>query len=269
MTKIKMAVSAAIVAAAGLIGSQAAFAVADPATQNPGSDLFAVVWDSATSKSYVVDLGTAWASLHDTTTFQSSGGFTTSWTLDTSATQLSTDLGGSADNFSVFAESYVSPNTFMFGLNGSTAPTITTTQLTSNVMASARNYLINNMTGTTTSLVGSGTTYWASCSSPINPGCNGGSYNLTAMNNLGSATPGTGSLNFYKYVADARTRNPAHGSFVGNSAGAGVFTLNGNVLTYTLAAASQVPLPAAGWLLISGLLGLGAVGRRRDAAVAV
>jgi hypothetical protein len=44
-----------------------------------------------------------------------------------------------------------------------------------------------------------------------------------------------------------------------------LLTSGGN-LTYTLAAANVVPLPAAVWLLLSGLAGVGAIGRRRVAA---
>jgi hypothetical protein len=40
-------------------------------------------------------------------------------------------------------------------------------------------------------------------------------------------------------------------------------------LTYTIAGVSAVPLPAAVWLLGSGLLGLAGIGRRKKAAAAV
>jgi hypothetical protein len=45
----------------------------------------------------------------------------------------------------------------------------------------------------------------------------------------------------------------------------GTFTFSGSTLTYTAAGTSAVPLPAAVWLLGSGLFGLFGIGRRRAA----
>jgi hypothetical protein len=53
-----------------------------------------------------------------------------------------------------------------------------------------------------------------------------------------------------------------------NSTGAGLWTLSGDgVLSYSLAG-TQVPLPAAVWLMLSGLTGLGVMGRRRGSKFA-
>ncbi|HEY4209976.1 MAG TPA: VPLPA-CTERM sorting domain-containing protein [Steroidobacteraceae bacterium] len=65
---------------------------------------------------------------------------------------------------------------------------------------------------------------------------------------------------------------PAVVSEFANSTGAGYWFLDSTTgdLTWNVPfAVSQVPLPAAAWLLISGLASLGAVGRRRRAAEAV
>ena len=277
MTKVKMAVSAALLAAAAAAGAPAAFAVSDPNVAP--TDLIVAVWDSSTQKSYVLDLGVAFSNLTSTSTFENPAGFTQSWTLDTSLTQLTTDLGGAATQFMVFAANGVvaaghteQGQALFFGNSTTTNPSILNQDLHNNIIPELTTYINNFLPGTTTSKVGGAvspdTSYWGMCSPAVNPGCSTAIYGTTKMNSAGVAAPGT-ALTFAEILL---TTDGAKGQAgptytnIGNATGAGVFTFSGDTLTYTLAGAPSVPLPAAGWLLLSGLLGLAGVGRRRLAA---
>jgi hypothetical protein len=268
MTKVKTAVSAALVAAAML----GAVPAANAAGANP-SDLIVAVWDSSTNTSYVVDLGVPYANLTSASTFENPGGFTESWTIDTSSTQLTTDLGGAANEFMVFAVQNtptaghtVQGQALLFGDNGGSNPNITSTILHNNITINTAGWFATNMSSVT-SLLGSGSgsaAYWGSCTAN-SPGCSLSPFTTANMAGIGEAAPGT-ALTFEQILATndgAKGSTPPTFTPIGNAAGAGVFTFSGDTLTYTLAAAPAVPLPAAGWLVVSGLLGLVGIGRRR------
>jgi hypothetical protein len=70
------------------------------------------------------------------------------------------------------------------------------------------------------------------------------------------------ALNFFQLTSGA-----GNNSAIGISQYAGTWTINlaAGTLTYSVAGGAPVPLPAALWLLMSGLAGIGVVGRRKSA----
>jgi hypothetical protein len=77
-----------------------------------------------------------------------------------------------------------------------------------------------------------------------------------------SGSAGGGSLAMFQFTQNGTKLNPPT---IANFAGVWALSSTGD-LTYT--AGSAVPLPAAAWLLGSGLLGLAGIARRRSAAAA-
>lgn len=275
MTKISKAVSMAFMAVAAVGASAGAFAATNP-TQGP-TDLFIAVWNTTTDTSYVEDLGSIGAGTFSQlgTTFDTAG-FTTSWNVD--GGNLATTLGTGTYQYQVFAGSDVSGSTyknnsgFLSLTAGDAIPTtMTNTELVNDsigTLGSITAYLSSFLPGTTASFTGTTTGAGGNSWVASNTSSPGFDFQNGALIGITSATAGS-ALNLVDYVA---INNQASGVPTATGVGAdgqlGTFLLSANgLLTYNAGGASPVPLPPAGWLLISGLLGLLAVSRRRGAEV--
>ena len=268
--KISKTVSTALLAVAAIGASAGSFAAVDPMSGQ--TDLFVAVWNPSTQTSFVEDLGTPYTALGSTF---NNAGFNTNWNVDSGS--LASALGAGTYQYQVFAADYfTSPNTFagtsayLSLVGGASIPTtIQDGDLVNNAIGptgTITTYIQNFLPGSTTSVVGTGSSYWALA--PKAAGLNG-AFNINSLENLGGTSVGN-PLNLIFYVAgdDAgdTSASSVTGTAVGSAAGRGIFNLTAaGLLTYNAPSASTVPLPAAGWLLISGLLALVAVSRRRDA----
>lgn len=297
MSMLKSSVAKAVAAVIAATAGTTAFAASTP---NDGpSDLFIAVWNPTTSTSYVQDLGSTFDfnDLWNSNGTFNTAGFTTSVTLD--GGNLTTALGGSGTySFSLFAgqltvassafNNYLGDQGILSETAGHAITPLANSQAFTQGIGRVATYLDTNMgcpggpgPGACTSpgnqsftAVDNGqasSLYWASATNPTAPGSPGNDFQIPVY--PGHAV-GTQGLELVKYFApttgnDAGT-DPTVSSFVGAGGVAGTFTLNdaNGVLSYSQAGTAPVPLPAAAWLLVSGLLGLGAVGRRKAKATA-
>jgi len=271
--KISKAVSMALMAVAAVGTSAGAFAATNP-TQGP-SDLFVAVWNTTTDASYVEDLGSIGAGTYSQlgTTFDTAG-YSTSWNVD--GGNLSTLLGSGTYDYQVFAGSDVSGSTFLgnsayLSLTPGTAiPTdVANGDLVNSaigVEGSITSYLASYLPGTTTSFNGTTTGPGGNSWYAVNTSSPGYDFQVQELTGVTTATAGS-ALNLVYYVATTNhAASDASATGVGADGGLGTFLLSADgLLTYNAGGASPVPLPPAGWLLISGLLGLLAVSRRRGA----
>ena len=259
---MKLLASALLLAAA----SQANAALVLPTTEN--GSLFLTVWDSVASKSYTRDLG---LKLND-------------FLSGIAPTAMAPPpFAGDALFASTFAASTASNIKWNIVAGDGVSSTIGTynpTRLITTGVAAPLSTLTNGgMTTATTSTKVfesaanlNGCDLNASCATndPANTAFGGKSNwgnnfgNVTAFNNAGT---GFGSsLGFY-YLSSTNTGLFGKASInkFANATGAASWTLNSDGSAVYVPAPSAVPVPAAIWLLGSGLIGMVGVARRKSA----
>ncbi|MEI6626818.1 MAG: VPLPA-CTERM sorting domain-containing protein [Thermoleophilia bacterium] len=257
MSKLRIAIAAVMA-----LSASTAFGVV---TNTPGSfvnsDLFLVVVNQTTGKSEAIDLGVTATALTFGQTFNVDPNLASNLGAGTLSYQLvAGDLSAQGPNGYSGSVLYTSSNN-----------TYTAAQMNNTAIVGAVNSadLYLSTFANSFSAVGTGSNIYQTYLSAGTTATNWGptaSMSTAPGKGLGLTgidfTAAVGSpLSFYTI-----TSNSVDAAI--NSAGSivktGIFTLTGSSLSY----AAAVPLPAALWLLGSGVLGLGAARRRRLAVVA-
>lgn len=254
-------------AAAVTVGS-AAFAQINSPNAGP-SDVFLAVWNPNTNQSIVQDLGITEAQ------FEATVGTTQQYQIDNTASAfqsaLSTTSSTSGVLWEVVAGNAVGAVIAGNNVNGNSLDFTEANPLASldagSLDAGASNlgsYVDNAMVGPNKSLVvasgASNANYWAKSPPSGNPGATLGTSVLNVAGALGS------SLSYY--TALNNTPDDSSGENADLAVLAGMWSLDNSTgkLTWTAQTVSgQTPLPAAVWMFLSGLLGLGTVSRRKSA----
>ena len=274
LTKMPLAIAVAV----GLASTSAHAALGTPTigTSSPSlTTLYVSIWDTQTHNSELVNLSYQYSDLTATGAL----GPDSAGAPYTTATNPATGTGSVLQlNFGVlpgFSSTFGSPGAttdyMVLGANAQAGALFTESsaaqagQLTSaslTTLAGGINGQLSNWE-TNPAVSGSGTaidtTGAANYNALIGPN-NGGNNGLSGFNFSG--TVGS-ALDFFNLVPGSKRGTVALTQY-GNTQGAGFWFLSSSGdLTYNV---SAVPLPAAVWLLVSGLAGLGAIGRRRAAA---
>lgn len=254
-------------AAAAITLGPAAFAAINSPTSGP-SDVFLAVWNPNTNQSIVQDLGITEAQ------FEATDNNTQTYTIDGTASAfasaLSTSGGTAGDLYIVFAgnaNGAAAAGNFFDGttlqFTGTSPPNSTFVQSNVQDAANAIGTFVNTqmVASNNPTVVASGATnpsYWAKGAPGPNPGLHlGGPNSFNVSGGLGT------NLNYYNALNAGATDDAGELPTVSRITAAGFWNLStGGTLTWN-AATAQTPLPAAVWMFLSGLLGLGTVSRRK------
>jgi len=256
-------------AAVSLAGTAMA-QVAPSSANNGASDVFVAVFATGgTSPSGVFDLQTALSGGPNAADATPAGPFpvfspTANFTIQLDGTAaaytaaLGTGQATPANLFGVFAGNIIPTSGIstgeQFWVTGGPTNPVFQNQAILNGNAATAGYVDTNMTTVGGYSLIEPATNGKNWSVGSNPGTNFG-----VSGYVPTGTVGTSSLNFYETVTSSDISNASASA----TKLAGTWALSSTgLLTYTVAS-SSTPLPAAVWMLLSGLLGFGSIARRR------
>lgn len=239
-----------------------------------GGEILLLAWDENRNVSVMQDLGGSYVEFWDN--FDNTA-YTFNETLDPLFGSTFADSAAGDVRYSLVSlntglntvDEFNEPARFSNGLMVTTnadAPTLTRT-------AGARfDSAINKIQGNTTAAMGDSSTfadnnaYFGDATTAPYAGGNGvWGRNLLTSSTFDTSTTSEESLYFWAFTKGMEASDATVGLLPAQdlkAAGQWTLDLSGNSIAYASAA---VPLPAAVWLFASGLLGLGAVSRRKNA----
>jgi hypothetical protein len=264
-TKLKALVMAVASVAAIAAVAPASAAITTPSTGN--GELFFSAWDTATQSSYTRDLGLNFTTFSVATATAS--GFNASFAVDsTFSTWLAGLTNPSLIKWNVVAADSVVNDRLM--LTHDAANAVAANFATTNLNTAANNantfVLATNLLGTHSSTANGSNT--ASVALNGNGSYAGGSAfgsNFGNVAGIADSHTGFGSTFFSLLTTTASGGvTPATETLFSNAAGNSTWTLaNDGTLTYDAMTVAAVPEPSTWAMLMVGLLGMGAVARRR------
>ena len=259
--KIKILLAAVAMA----VSANASSAILSPLNAGGMSETVFSIWDPTTNQSYSQDLGTTWQTFRDNL---SNSAFSISYTISDAAL-YNTAVGASSPSNLLWNVSVANGQNADYS-NFTDFGVISTSNLGNNINTAALGQAIGQHDEYATALRGTTTpvnndpalndAYFGTVDNGGYAGAErvwGTSWNTNGATN-NTAVFGT-DLDFYYWKTGGFSPDPTV------TKAAGSWSFDGATLAY--AAPSTVPVPAAAWLMASGLLGLVGVARRKKSEV--